>query len=88
MLIESTLVLDYALDCLDLSHCCSATQSKLVVQFIVGVHEPRAAEQRAAHVALGDVPMLLRRLALECMSVAIAARHACAGAATLGIVCE
>ena len=37
MFIESTLVLDYALDCLDLSHCCSTTQSNLVVQFIVSV---------------------------------------------------
>ena len=36
MFIESPRVLDYALDCLDLPHCCSTTQSNLVVQFIVG----------------------------------------------------
>jgi hypothetical protein len=38
MFIESPRVLDYALDRLDLPHCCSTTQSILDVQFIVGEH--------------------------------------------------
>jgi hypothetical protein len=57
----------------------------VLVQPVASVHEPGAAEQRAARVALGDAPMLLQWLALECASAAIAARHARTGAATLGI---
>ena len=32
----------------------------VLVQLIESVHEPGAAEQCAAHVALGDTPMLLQ----------------------------
>ena len=43
----------------------------MLMQPVVSVHEPGATEQRAARVALGNVPMLLQQLALEHMSVAI-----------------
>ena len=51
MSIESTRVLNCALDCLGLSHCCSTTQSNLVVQFIVATLHYRA--MHAMHAAAG-----------------------------------
>ena len=58
------------------------------MQLVVSVHDPAAAEQCAACAAMGELVLVCisQWLAVECMSVAIAAHHAHTGAATLGII--
>ena len=66
----------------------SPTAVGMLMQLVASVHEPRAAEQCATCVALGNVPMPWRRLALQHASVVHAVCHICAGAATFSISCE
>ena len=57
----------------------------VLVLLVASVHEPRAAEQCATHIALGNVPMPQQQLVLQCVSVVCAVHHVHTGAATFSI---
>ena len=60
----------------------------MLMQLVASVHEPGAAEQCAACIALGDWSMLLQHQSRDHVCATGSLRGMCAGAATCSVGCE